>query len=61
MTRYISDPMLRDLPGDDEEMGDDLKMDCQEMMYYDREPEPDPGIVDDFADRQSLGSQRTTS
>jgi len=50
------DPMLQNLPGDDE---DSLDMAGEDMLGYDRDDEdsePDPGEVDDAADHQVLGS-----
>lgn len=50
---YVIDPVLQNLPGDD------LDMSSDDMLDFDRDEddrEPDPGKVDDAADRQALGS-----
>ena len=52
----MSDPVLQNLPGDEE---DALDMSSESMIDFDRDDDdsdPDPGKVDDAADRQVLGS-----
>jgi len=52
----MTDPVLMNLPGEDE---DDLDMAGEDMIDFDRDDDdrdPDPGEVDDAADKQTTGN-----